>query len=85
MDKDDLRNIEVYCQTEACGDPVPSMDGVVRYTKRRMNFAGFHKKFRFLLSEIYVAIYKCPVCGKVRYFRLDEFGDHYIETSHWNT
>ena len=62
--KEDLKNQEVFCKRQECGDPVADCSGVVHYTKRQMNFVGFGG-----LSEH--AVFKCPVCGRERKFTIN--------------
>lgn len=66
--KEDLKNLEVVCRRQECGDPVPDRSGRVHYTKRRMNFIGFST----LMGH---AIYKCPVCGSERKFAISALTD----------
>ena len=66
--KEDLKNLEVFCVRDGCGDPVADRSGTVRYTKRRMNFMGFSG----LLEH---AIFRCPVCGSERKFTIGALTD----------
>lgn len=61
-----FKTMEVYCQNNVCGDPVPSITGVVYYKRRRMFFTG--------ISFTGALVFKCPVCGKNRKFRERLFG-----------
>ena len=61
----DLSNLEIYCRNETCGEPLPGLDGVARYNKRRMMFSG--KSWMFTDGDVHV--YMCPVCGSKRHFK----------------
>jgi hypothetical protein len=67
----DLTKLEVYCHTPSCGEPVLGIDGVDRYSKRRMIYSG-----KGLLSD---AVYLCPFCGKKRSFRRNLISDGFHE------
>jgi len=73
MNVSDLQKIEVYCKDNTCGDPIPSFDGSVRYTRRRMVFAGWG------LSLRKIAVFRCPVCDKKREFAFNIVTDGYHE------
>lgn len=57
-----LKDLEVYCKNETCGDPVPGYGSKPAYTKRRMNF----NRMTVWKSD---AEFRCPVCGAIRKFR----------------
>ena len=61
---DELKNMEVYCTNEQCGDPVGDKHGNVFFTKRRMNLHRFEELWGS-------SVYKCPVCGRERKFRMN--------------
>ena len=60
--EDDLKNLEVYCKRQKCGDPVADNRGNVHYTKRRMNLVGTG-------SFMGTVTFACPVCGRERKFK----------------
>ena len=61
--REDLKNLEVFCKREECGDVVVDRFGKKVYNKRRMNFMGFS-------AFADRAIFKCPVCGRERKFAI---------------
>lgn len=68
----DSKGLEVYCRNDKCGDPVLGANGVVYFTKRRMNYAGYQQ-----LQNM--PIYKCPVCGATRVFTRKFVDEAYYE------
>lgn len=66
-----LKNIEVYCSNEKCGEPIPGLSLNPTYSKRRMKFIN--------ITILGTAIYMCPVCGKRRKFSSNPLSDGFYE------
>ena len=62
--QEDLKELEVICQNEGCGDPMSDADGNIYYAKRRMSFMG-------LSAIMGTATFKCLECGRERKFRVN--------------
>ena len=71
MSELDLSSLEIFCLGETCGDPVPSFDGVPRYTKRRMIYTG-----KGWFAD---AVDMCPVCGSKRKFAYNKLSSGFHE------
>jgi hypothetical protein len=63
MTGDDFRQFEIFCLNDNCGDYIHGKGRV----KRKMNFIGY-KLFKLAYA------YKCPICGRERYFYEKLFG-----------
>lgn len=70
----DFKNFDVFCQTKDCGDSVVDRQGNAHYSRRRMNLVEVNEKMKN-------ATYQCPICGKKRKFKIDNWSGIITEES----